>query len=300
MIELEMESDVFNELRAKYHHRSETETYVHAGLIAMGVKTSFELPTQYSVKYLPDFTWTNEFVDERSWRTYDRHLSAYIEEDGQCHDFGWIEAKPQTWLYVLRDECFRMANIHLRKVSERFKGAIVCRLDSGWLHARRNMHDIFKELAPPKLLAEKSGRNVLVIGAINAKETLSACLTPTAIVFERHHPLVNSAGWAAKLRRLDAVEEQKRAAEASRIEYERQEQERARLAKEQQIRREKELEILRPKVRIAIASQDSRWRMVNQRQQMCLSCGQMTNPGHGYLIRYDGSWHVMHRDCVDT
>jgi hypothetical protein len=300
MIELEMRNNLWDELKAKYHHRSDVETYVHIGLISMGIKTAYELPTQHSTKYLPDFTWTNDFVDEQSWRTYERHLSAYVDGGGACANFQWIEAKPQDYLNVLRNECFRMANLSVRKVSDKFKGSIMCRLDSNWLWSRRNLHDIFKELAAPKKLAEESGLNVLVIGTTDGTETLSACLTLEGIVFERYHPLVNSVGWAKRLKRLDAQAEQEKAAEASRIEYERQERERAQLALEEQRRRDAELDILRPKVRMAIASQDSRWRKANLYATRCLSCGHMVEANEGYWTRHDGRGYVMHIDCVDT
>lgn len=300
MIELEMRNNLWDELKAKYHHRSDVETYVHTGLISMGIKTAYEMPTQYSTRYLPDFTWTNDFVDEQSWRTYERHLSAYVDDGGKCANFQWIEAKPQHYLNELRDECFRMANLSVRKVSDKFKGSIMCRLGSDWLWSRRNLHDIFKELAAPKKLAEESGHNVLVIGTTDGTETLSACLTPEAIVFERYHPLVNSAGWAKRLRRIDAKAEQEKAAEAARMEYERREREKAQLALEEQKRRDAELDVLRLNVRMAIASQDSRRRKTNLYPTRCLSCDHMVEVSEGYWTRYDGRGHVMHIDCVDT
>jgi hypothetical protein len=285
-MELQLDNTLRNELGAKYNHRSGRELDVHVGLVGLGARVCYEMPTEYSVKYLPDFTWTNEFETEQHLAAYQAWDSAYRADGGQCSDFTWIEVKPQDFLYQLRNTCFSTSN---RAIGEHFKGPISCALDSGYLWDMRGSHDVFKELAAPKKLAESSGRNVLVISTTTGTSTLSVYLTRNGIVFERNHPLVNSRYWANRLTREEKRREQERQAEDARRLYELERAERRR-----------EQERLVANVKCLIASQDPSRRRVNDWSQQCLACSTAIEPRAGYLLNHEGRWHVMHRECVTT
>lgn len=147
------------------------------------------LPDGKSPHYLPDFT-----IHE-------------ADEDLELPQ--WIEAKPQQFLYDLRDTLGVT-----RKAGEKFNGVVDV---NGVEHSHLQSMGI-DELWKPKLLAEITGETVLVIGGVGGVSKLTAEMTPRGIRFRRDHPFVN---WAGVLKRRESERQRREAAERH-AEYERQ------------------------------------------------------------------------------
>jgi len=183
-------------------YRSDLERRVAEEMTALGVTWRYEVPVRLpgvlDLRYLPDFV-----IDEAK---PDLLLPA------------WVECKPMQMLYTLRD----VLGV-TRRVGEYFKDDVsVEGLTSTDLHDRD-----LGELAKPKRLAELSGLDVLLVGAVQGTNSLSALLTPTGCVLSRQHPLVNQRGlqrqaerdekharWERESRERMAAYETERAAKA--------------------------------------------------------------------------------------
>lgn len=307
MITVDLRSDSLVALRMQHDLRSDLEASVYSGLLKMGVQVSYEEPSGYEVPYLPDFTWTGEFEAQDQAEEYASYVTAYMASGGKCCHFRWMEVKPQEFIYKLFNECLSAQGTSARQISPRFKGAIDYKLDHKWLWARKSWHEVFEELARPKKLAEVSGNNVLVMATTGGTETLSACLTPDGIIFERNHPLVNGRGWFLQMERRRKEAERAREAEAARVAWEQREQERLRQAESdraaleqaEQERKDARLAyeaLVRPELMSIFA--DGSKRESNFRGQKCCSCGEWVEPLRGQrMLRY-GQWWVIHHDCV--
>lgn len=182
--------------------RSGLERDIADALSEQGVEYEYErsvvLPDGKTPYYLPDFT-----IDRAP-----PHLSLPR----------WIEAKPQQFLYDLRD-----ALGVTRRYGERFKGDVaVDGVDAGWLRGRGS------ELWKPKMLAEVTGDCVLVVGGAGGLERLSVEMRPAEIVLSRQHPFVNSTGVKRKRERDERANRWRAEQEAARLRW--QQLEDARLA----------------------------------------------------------------------
>ena len=156
--------------------RSRLELEVAGELDELFVDWSYEqpviLPDGHSPRYLPDFT--------------------IHSADEELELPSWVEAKPQQFLYDIRDTLGVT-----RRAGEKFHNPVTV----GPIE-----HDTIKsmgieELWKPKLLAEITGESVLVVGGVGGNSKLSVQMNPTTIEFRRDHPFVN---WPGVLKRREA------------------------------------------------------------------------------------------------
>jgi hypothetical protein len=151
------------------------------------------LPDGASPHYLPDFT--------------------IHESDDELELPQWVEAKPQQFLYDLRDTLGVT-----RRAGEKFSGGVSV---DGVMHSDLKSMGI-DELWKPKLLAEITGETVLVVGGVGGSSKLTVDMTPRGVHFRRDHPFAN---WAGVLKRQEAERQRQEAAERH-AEYERQREQR--------------------------------------------------------------------------
>jgi len=190
--------------------RSHLEVLVARELDEHGVKWDYErpvvLPGGPQVRYLPDFT-----IDSSD-------LALQLPR--------WVEAKPQQFLYDLRD-----ALGITRRYGERFSGEI--------LHKNVTSIDLqdllIQELWKPKRLAELTGESVLVVGTVGGTSCLSIEMCAETIRFSRQHPFVNWLGLQkAKEREFKRLQMEVEAAERQRAWLEQQERNRQAIARQVQ------------------------------------------------------------------
>jgi hypothetical protein len=140
--------------------RSGLEAMAAGMLDELGVEWAYERQTEYSHKYLPDFT-----IDE---------AEPYLQLPK------WVEIKPAQALYAVRD--------HFR-LRERFDGEHFRPMTA------EQMLEVCPELAKPKRLAELDDSPVLVASALGCSSTLSVTMHPDGVTLSRSHPAVNYKGF---------------------------------------------------------------------------------------------------------
>jgi hypothetical protein len=232
--------------------RSYLEKSVSQELTSLGVEWEYEayplMPDGRRINYLPDF----------------RIASA----PETLRLPGWLECKPQKFLYDLRVFC----EID-RRFGEYFEQPIaiegvdhICLFSNG-----------FTELSKPKKLAEWLKEPVLVVGAVGATRKLSIEMRENEIIFERFHPFVNQAG-------------------VRRDEQRKEREERYRREREQyleEVRRGRE-----QKLRMALAGKNCGY---NKRPTSCCGCGAWVPVGFGTLMLTDtftDKWQVVCKECA--
>jgi len=176
---------------------SELERSVARELDEAGVSFVYEqqvvLSDGTSPKYLPDFT--------------------IIEAPQALRLPEYVEVKPQSFLYELRD-LLGVTRMH----GERFREAVSVnggKTTSQHLEKYADPKSSIWELFKPKRLAEVTNRSVLVVGSVQGTNSLSVLMRSDSIVFSREHPFVNSTGERRKAERI-AANERWRAQEADR------------------------------------------------------------------------------------
>ena len=176
---------------------SELERSVARELDEAGVSFVYEqqvvLADGTSPKYLPDFT--------------------IIEAPQALRLPEYVEVKPQSFLYELRD-LLGVTRMH----GERFREDISVdggKTTSQHLEKYADPKSSIWELFKPKRLAEVTNRSVLVVGNVQGTNSLSVLMRSDSIVFSREHPFVNSTGEQRKAERI-AANERWRAQEAER------------------------------------------------------------------------------------
>lgn len=243
--------------------RSHLEVLVASELDEHGVNWDYErrvvLPTGAEIRYLPDFTINSAAPALQLPR--------------------WVEAKPQQFLYDLRD----LLGI-TRRHGERFSGEI--------LHESVTAKDLqdmlMQELWKPKRLAELSGESVLIVGTVGGTACLSIEMCADSIRFSRSHPFVNWLGiQKAKERERKRLEWETQAAERQRVWQEQQEQQC--LAMARQLRETLRFRHLGP----------TKW------NRSCFGCGTFVQAGTGSLRKVEftngsNEWRVLCSSCCHS
>lgn len=240
--------------------RSHLEVLVAQELDEHGVNWDYErfvvLPDGPQVRYLPDFTINNANLDLQLPQ--------------------WVEAKPQQFLYDLRD----VLGV-TRRHGERFSGEI--RHENV---TAKNLQDLLvQELWKPKRLAELTGKSVLIVGTVGGTSSLSIEMFPDSIQFSRQHPFVNWLGiQKAKERERKRLELEAEAAERQRAWHEQQELNRQAMAR--QLQETLQFKHLGP----------TKW------NRGCFGCGTFVQAGSGSLRKAkftDGTseWRVLCSSC---
>jgi hypothetical protein len=240
--------------------RSHLEVLVARELDEHGVNWDYErpvvLPGGPQVRYLPDFT-----IDSAD-------LALQLPR--------WVEAKPQQFLYDLRD-----ALGVTRRHGERFSGEI--RHENVTSKDLQNL--LIQELWKPKRLAELTGESVLIVGTVGGTSSLSIEMCADSIRFSRQHPFVNWLGLQkAKERELKRLQWEAEAAERQRAWLEQQELNRQAMAR--QVRETLRFKHLGP----------TNW------NRGCFGCNAFVQAGTGSLRKVqftDGSheWRVLCSNC---
>ena len=244
--------------------RSQLEVKVANELDHQGVAWEYEVPVKLpdgrSLWYLPDFTINSA-----------NNLLKLPK---------WVEAKPQDFLYSLRD----LLGV-TRKHGDRFAGEILCEeITSADL---RSM--LVEELWKPKRLAELTGESVLVVGTVGAISSLSIEMAPHLIKFSRQHPFVNWVG-------IQKAEERKQ----KRLKWEAEAAEHAatrqRIFQENQ---EQQRQAMKEELKATLAFRHigpTKW------SKACFGCNSFVQAGQGSLRKVqftDGSleWRVLCSNC---
>ena len=240
--------------------RSHLEVLVAQELDEHKVNWDYErpvvLPSGPKVRYLPDFTINNADQALRLPR--------------------WVEAKPQQFLYDLRD----VLGV-TRRHGERFSGEI----QHENVTAKDLQNLLVQELWKPKRLAELAGESVLVVGTVGGTSSLSIENTADSIRFSRNHPFVNWLGLQkAKERQRKQLQYEVEAAERQRVWKE--QQELSRLAIKRQVRETLQFKHLG----------STKW------SKGCFGCNAFVQAGTGSLRKVeftDGSneWRVLCSSC---
>ena len=240
--------------------RSHLEVLVAQELDEHGVNWDYErpvvLPRGPEVRYLPDFTINSA--------------------DHALQLPQWVEAKPQQFLYDLRD----VLGV-TRRHGERFSGEI--RHENV---TSKNLQDLLvKELWKPKRLAELTGKSVLVVGTVGGTSSLSIEMCADSIRFSRQHPFVNWLGiQKSQERERKRLQWQVETAERQRVWQEQQEQKRQVMVR--QVRETLQFKHFGP----------TKW------NRGCFGCGTFVQAGNGSLRKAeftDGSheWRVLCSSC---
>jgi len=253
--------------------RSRLEREVADELTELGIRWEYEqpvtLPNGQTIYYLPDF-----------------HIPPQGSIDGLPLP-RWIEAKPQNFIYDLRDSLGIT-----RQYGDRFSGvAVVNDIDHLDLKSRH-----IEELWKPKKLAEVTDEAVLIVGGVGGTNRLSVTMLADRIEFSRDNWIVNWKGV-----------EQRREREARAAMYARQrevwEQERIRRDFEYQ-RQLQEEAANKAAARAAALKVIRRYNVTgrNRYDQQCFGCGRRTPIGTGWLRNVamaDGSdkWIVVCAEC---
>jgi hypothetical protein len=242
--------------------RSHLEVLVAQELDEHGVNWDYErpvvLPKRPPLPYLPDFTINT--------------ASAALELPR------WVEAKPQQFLYDLRD----ILGI-TRRHGDRFSGEVV----REEITAKDLRDMLVQELWKPKRLAELTGESVLVVGTVGGTSCLSVEMCVNSIRFSPQHPFVNWLGvQKAKERERKRLQWEAEAAERQRLWHEQQEQQRRAAARQLQ-------ETLRFK-----HLGPTKW------NRACFGCGAFVQAGAGSLRKVlftDGNheWRVLCSSCCN-
>lgn len=263
-----------NEWSGGNGYRSSLEARCAEALRTIGLVAEYERKTEFSVHYLPDFTVTGQMESEEAAVAYAVKMEAYEEAGGLGRSFQWIEVKPPDFLYRLRDDLGVT-----RRAGEYFKGAVTVKCTADDFRARADA-EAFRELWKPKKLAEKSGRNVLVVGNAHGTSSLTILMTPDAAIFERNHPVANWKHWT-----IDAERRERRAREEEqrRLELER-------FKAEKQREHERMISAIRAELpRIPL--------LVNRYTNRCVFCNELVPAETGNAFMFDG-WKSAHKACV--
>jgi hypothetical protein len=240
--------------------RSHLEVLVAQELDEHGIDWDYEkpviLPNGPAVRYLPDFTINNA--------------------DQALHLPRWVEAKPQQFLYDLRD----VLGV-TRRHGERFSGEI----QQENVNSKDLQNLLVQELWKPKRLAELTGESVLVVGTVGGTSSLSIEMCADSIRFSRSHPFVNWLG-------LQKTKERQR----KQLQYEAEAAERQRMWKEQQ---ELNRQAMKREVRETLQFKHlgaTKW------SKGCFGCNAFVQAGTGSLRKVeftDGSneWRVLCSNC---
>lgn len=240
--------------------RSHLEVLVAQELDEHGVNWEYErpvvMPSGAEIRYLPDFTINKAEPALQLPR--------------------WVEAKPQQFLYDLRD-----ALGVTRRHGERFSGEIAHESVTS-----KDLQDLLvQELWKPKRLAELTNESVLVVGTVGGTSCLSIEMCADSIRFSRQHPFVNWLGiQKAKERERKRLQWEAEAAERQRAWQ--QEQEIKRQAMVGQVRETLQFKHLGP----------TKW------NRSCFGCHAFVQAGAGSLRKVqftDGSheWRVLCSNC---
>lgn len=166
--------------------RSRLETEVAAELDTHNIHWAYEqpviLPDGHSPRYLPDFT-----IDP-------------LPFDSPFDLPHWVEAKPQQFLYDLRDTLGVT-----RRAGDKFSGEVAVRN----VDHKRLQGAHIEELWKPKYLAELTDEAVLLVGGVGGTSRLSVEMRKDEIVFRRDHPFVNWPGHQRTLERAEQRAESK-------------------------------------------------------------------------------------------
>lgn len=186
----------------------------------------------------------------------------------------WIEVKPSTMLYQLRD------HFGLNETLDGEPQFLWHDQASDWRSLRAAS---VEELWKPKRLAEETGSRVLVVSAVNRLSILSVEMNPCGIEFTKWHPFANWKG------RVKAEERRRREAEW------RERDERAAQAwAEHRARLESEREALVRGARLAMAQGPGR---PAKYPGQCTLCGQYQLPEELLMWRLQGQWVVACEPC---
>lgn len=228
-----------------------------------GVQWQYEqrvvLPDGRSPRYLPDF-----LIEEAS---------------PELQLPQWVECKPQDFLYALRD----LLGV-TRKHGDRFSGEVIC--EGVTSETLRGL--LVDELWKPKMLAELTGKCVLLVGTVGAVASLSIEMRPDSVCFSREHPFVNWIG-------IQRAKERER----KRLQWEAEAAERQRLWRlEQDRRREAIAQSLSDTLRFRHLG-PTRW------SRPCYGCSDFVRAGTGSLRKVefiDGSheWRVVCSNCCQV
>lgn len=240
--------------------RSQLEVLVAQELDEHQVIWEYERPVAFhnrpSVPYLPDFT--------------------IHSADAKLQLPQWVEAKPQDFLYTLRD----LLGV-TRRNGERFSGEVICENVTA-----KDLRDMLvQELWKPKRLAELTGDSVLVLGTVGGTSSLSVEMCIDSIRFSRQHPFVNWLGMQkAKEREHKRLQWEAKAVERQRA-WQKQ-QELNRQTRERQVRETLQFRHLCP----------TKW------SRSCFGCNAFVQAGSGSLRKVqftDGSheFRVLCSDC---
>jgi hypothetical protein len=214
------------------------------------------LPSGPKLRYLPDFTINSADEALKLPR--------------------WVEAKPQQFLYDLRD----VLGV-TRRHGERFSGEI----QHENVTAKDLQNLLVQELWKPKRLAELAGESVLVVGTVGGTSSLSIEMCADSIRFSRNHPFVN---WLS----LQKTKERQR----KQLQYEAEAAERQRLWKQQQ---ELNRQAMKRQVHETLQFKhlgSTKW------SKGCFGCNVFVQAGTGSLRKVeftDGSneWRVLCSNC---
>lgn len=240
--------------------RSHLEVLVAKELDHHQVEWDYEHPVTLqngqSLRYLPDFTIKSSSPELK--------LPA------------WIEAKPQDFLYSLRD----LLGV-TRQHGDRFAGEVICEK----IKAKDLQEMLVQELWKPKRLAELTGKSVLVLGTVGGTSSLSIEMFEDSICFSREHPFVNWLG----VQRAKEREQKRLQWEAETAERQRQWQ-----AQQQRIA-ERRLQQVAETLRFPHLGQ-TKW------DRYCFGCDVMVPAGGGSLRKVqftDGNhqWRVLCFNC---
>lgn len=240
--------------------RSHLEVLVAQELDEHEVQWDYErpvvLPNGPQLRYLPDFTINSAEPELQLPR--------------------WIEAKPQQFLYDLRD----VLGI-TRRHGERFAGEVI----SPKVTSQDLRSMMVQELWKPKRLAELTGKSVLVVGTVGGTASLSIEMCADSIRFTREHPFVNWLGiQKAKERERKRLQWEAEAAQRQRAWVEQQELTRQAMARQ--------------------VSETLRFRHLGPTKwnRGCFGCDAFVQAGTGSLRKVqftDGSheWRVLCSSC---
>lgn len=191
----------------------------------------------------------------------------------------FVEAKPQEFIY----EFFRMTGAERRLGAQLRGGAKRFHITAEEIAGYGV--PLMLELAKPKLLAERHGLSVLVVGAVGRDNTMSMTMHPDHVLFEKFHPLVNQSGLQKRRAReeRDRIWKEESAARQKQWEQER-------------LEREAAARKVHEEMCVIYRLEAARSFRTNNHTGHCCICGEQVEAMTGILIYYCG-WKALHRSC---